>query len=257
MYASTAILAALRHRDATGRGQHIDIGLVDTQVAWLVNEGVNYLTSGVVPVQRGNAHANIVPYQVFETSDGHVIVAVGNDSQYRRFCDFLGAPELAENPRYAANSARVRHRDELVPLIAERLKVLSRDEILQGLEARGVPAGPVNTIADTFAEPQVAARDMKISMAHPLAGSGSVDLIGNPVKFSENARDLSSASAGARRTHRRSAGGDARARRRRKADAPRRRNHLRHGRQRHRRQSSRSKRLMSGPFAQLPDQRTG
>ncbi|MEJ8569858.1 CaiB/BaiF CoA-transferase family protein [Microbaculum marinum] len=184
MYASTAILAALRHRDATGRGQHIDIGLVDTQVAWLVNEGVNYLTSGVVPVQRGNAHANIVPYQVFETSDGHVIIAVGNDAQYRRFCDFLQAPELAENPLFATNSARVRNREALVPMIADRLRVLTRTEILAGLEVRGVPAGPVNTIADTFAEPQVAARDMKISMPHSLAGSGSVDLIGNPLKFS-------------------------------------------------------------------------
>ncbi|WP_436643926.1 CaiB/BaiF CoA transferase family protein [Microbaculum sp. FT89] len=184
MYASTAILAALRHRDATGQGQYIDIGLVDTQVAWLINEGTNYLTSGQVPVQRGNAHANIVPYQVFETADGHVIVAVGNDSQYRRFCDFLGAPELAAEP-YATNSARVSHRDELVPKIAERLKTRKRDDILQGLEARGVPAGPVNTIADAFAEPQVAARDMKIAMDHPLAGSGAVDLIGNPLKLSE------------------------------------------------------------------------
>lgn len=185
MYASTAVLSALRHRDATGRGQHIDIGLVDTQVAWLINEGVNYLTSGVVPVQRGNAHANIVPYQVFETSDGHVIIAVGNDAQYRRFCDFLDAPELVEDVRYATNSARVKHRDELVPLIAARMKALTRDAILDGLAARGVPAGPVNDIAQAFAEPQAEARGMKISMAHPLAGSGKVDLIGNPLKFSE------------------------------------------------------------------------
>ena len=185
MYASTAVLAALRHRDATGRGQYIDIGLVDTTVAWLINEGVNYLTSGVVPVQRGNAHANIVPYQVFEVADGHVIIAVGNDAQYRRFCDFLGAPELVENPRYATNSERVRHREELVPLIAARMKALARNDILEGLAARGVPAGPVNTIADAFAEPQAEERGMKISMPHPLAGSGSIDLIGNPVKFSE------------------------------------------------------------------------
>ncbi len=184
MYASTAILAALRHRDATGEGQYIDIGLVDTQVAWLINEGTNYLTSGKVPVQRGNAHANIVPYQVFETADGHVIIAVGNDAQYRRFCDFLGAPALAAGP-YAKNSERVARRDELVPRIAALLKARTRDDILKGLEVVGVPAGPVNTIADAFAEPQVEARGMKIAMDHPLAGSGHVDLIGNPLKLSE------------------------------------------------------------------------
>ena len=184
MYASTAILAALRHRDATGQGQYIDIGLVDTAVSWLINEGTNYLCSGEVPVQRGNAHANIVPYQVFETSDGHVIIAIGNDAQYRRFCDFLGAPELVEPP-YDTNRDRVIHRKELVPLIAARLKKLTRAEILAGLETRGVPAGPVNTIADAFAEPQVEARGMKISMDHPLSGSGKVDLIGNPLKLSD------------------------------------------------------------------------
>ena len=184
MYASTAILAALRHRERTGEGQYIDIGLVDTAVAWLVNEATNYLTSGEVPVQRGNAHANIVPYQVFETSDGHIIIAIGNDGQYRRFCDFLGAPELATDPRYAKNRDRVIHRAELVPILAARLKALTRAEILEGLEPLGVPAGPVNTIADAFAEPQVEAREMKISMDHPLAGSGSVDLIGNPLKYS-------------------------------------------------------------------------
>lgn len=184
MYASTAILAALRHRDATGQGQHIDIGLVDTQVAWLYSEGLNYLTGGAVPQRRGNAHANIVPYQVFECADGHVIVAVGNDGQFRRLCDFLGRPDLAEDPRYATNRARVLGRGELVPLLAAMLKALPRAAIIAGLETRGVPAGPVNDIAQAFDEPQVAARGMRITMPHPLAGSGEVALIGNPLKFS-------------------------------------------------------------------------
>ncbi len=186
MYATTAILAALRHRDATGQGQHIDIGLADTQVAWLYNEGMNYLLGGRVPTRRGNAHANIVPYQVFETSDGHVIVAVGNDAQFRRLCDFLGRPDLGTDPRYATNPARTANREELVPLIASLLKTRTRAEVLEGLEARGVPVGPVNDIAQAFAEPQVAARDMLITMAHPLAASGEVALIGNPVKFSQS-----------------------------------------------------------------------
>jgi len=184
IYASTAILAALRHRDRTGEGQQIDIGLVDTAVSWLVNEATNYLTSGEVPVQRGNAHANIVPYQVFEVADGHIIIAVGNDGQFVRFSEFLGMPELAADPRYAKNRDRVLNRSVLVPLIAAKLKTMTRAEILSGLEPRGVPAGPVNTIADAFAEPQVEAREMKISMDYPGAGSGHVDLIGNPLKFS-------------------------------------------------------------------------
>ncbi|TCT11877.1 crotonobetainyl-CoA:carnitine CoA-transferase CaiB-like acyl-CoA transferase [Tepidamorphus gemmatus] len=186
MYATTAILAALRHRDATGMGQHIDIGLADTQVAWLYNEGMNYLLGGKVPTRRGNAHANIVPYQVFETADGHVIVAVGNDSQFRRLCDYLGRPELAADPRFATNPARTANRGELVPLIAAILKTRQRADILAGLESRGVPVGPVNDIAQALAEPQVAARDMLVRMAHPLAASGEVTLIGNPLKFSES-----------------------------------------------------------------------
>lgn len=186
MYATTAILAALRHRDATGVGQHIDIGLADTQVAWLYNEGMNYLLGGKVPTRRGNAHANIVPYQVFEAADGHIIVAVGNDGQFRRLCDYLGRTELGTDPRYATNPARTANRGELVPLIAAILKTRPRADILAGLESRGVPVGPVNDIAQAFAEPQVAARDMLIRMSHPLAGSGEVMLIGNPVKFSHS-----------------------------------------------------------------------
>ncbi len=184
LYAATAILAALRHRDRTGEGQHIDIALVDTQVAWLINAGLYYLVSGEEPPRLGNAHPNIVPYQVFSCADGHVIIAVGNDSQFDRFCRFIRHEDLARDPRFATNAARVRNRERLVSIIAEALAPLKRDEIVAGLAAIGVPAGPVNRLADVFASDQVAARGMKITMPHPLAGSGKVTLIGNPVKFS-------------------------------------------------------------------------
>ncbi|HHN72904.1 MAG TPA: CoA transferase, partial [Thermopetrobacter sp.] len=172
------------HRDRTGEGQHIDIALVDTQVAWLINAGMYYLISGEEPPRLGNAHPNIVPYQVFACADGHVIVAVGNDGQFARFCDFIGLAELAADTRFATNAARVRNREALIPLLAARLAHMTRAEIVAGLEARGVPAGPVNSLADVFASEQVAARDMRIEMPHPLAADGRVPLIGNPVRFS-------------------------------------------------------------------------
>ena len=184
MYASTAILAALRHRDKTGKGQHIDLALVDTQVAWLINEGTNYLTSGKAPLRRGNQHPNIVPYQVFETSTGHVIVAVGNDRQFARVCDLIKRPDLAQDKRYQTNTARLKNRDTLIPIIEDILKGWTKNELLAGLDKAGVPAGPVNTLPEVFATEQVAARDMQISMDHPIAGKGQVDLIGNPLKFS-------------------------------------------------------------------------
>jgi len=184
MYAATAILAALRHRDRTGEGQHVDVSLADTQVAWLANQGLNYLVSGEDPPRLGNGHPNIVPYQVFACADGHVIVAVGNDAQFARFCGCLGLEELARDERFATNPARVANRRTLVPLIAARLASLNRDDIIARLEEAGVPCGPVNRISDVFATEQVRARGMRISMPHPLAGGGTVDLIGNPVKFS-------------------------------------------------------------------------
>lgn len=184
MYATTAILAALRHRDSTGEGQHIDIALVDTQVAWLVNEGVNYLLSGDVPKRRGNQHANIVPYQVFEASDGFVIVAVGNDAQFTRFCDAIGQDELAGNPDYANNTARVKNRAALIDILTPAIRSISKRDLLAGLQSAGVPHGPICDLDGVFASEQVAAREMKITMDHPLAASGTVDLIGNPVKFS-------------------------------------------------------------------------
>ena len=185
MYATVGILAALRHRDRTGEGQHIDLALVDAQVAWLINEGVNHLTSGEVPRRRGNGHPNIAPYQVFAASDGDVIVAVGNDAQFRRFVAWLGAPELAAHPDFAANPDRVRNREALVERIAPLIARHTAAEILQGLEAERIPVGPVNRLDAVFASDQVAAREMRISMPTAEAGRGAVELIGNPLKFSK------------------------------------------------------------------------
>lgn len=185
MYAATAILAALRHRDQTGEGQHIDLALVDSQIAWLVNEGANYLTSGQVPVRRGNQHPNIVPYQVFECRDGHMILAVGNDSQFTRFCAVIGQDGLARDPRYIKNISRIENRDTLIQALTPVLKTFSKDDLLARLRANKVPCGPIHNLEEVFNSDQVAARDMKISMAYPGAASGKVDLIGNPVKFSK------------------------------------------------------------------------
>jgi crotonobetainyl-CoA:carnitine CoA-transferase CaiB-like acyl-CoA transferase len=182
MYAVTAILAALRHRDATGQGQAIDMALLDTQVAMLANLGAGYLATGVAPQRAGNAHQNIVPYQVFEVADGHMILAVGNDGQFGRFCAVAGSPELARDPRFARNADRVRHRATLVPLLAATLKRRPRREWLEALEAAKVPCGPINDLADVFADPQVQARGMTVDVAHPLAGS--IRLVSSPMKLS-------------------------------------------------------------------------
>lgn len=184
MYASNAVLAALRHRDATGEGQHIDVALADTQVAWLANEGVNYLLSGEAPKRRGNQHPNIVPYQVFECTDGHAIVAVGNDAQFVRFTALIGLPDLAADARFTTNTARLANREVLIPLLEERIRKIAKATLVDDMEAAGVPGGEINTVPEVFASEQVIARDMKISMSHPLAASGQVDLIGNPLKFS-------------------------------------------------------------------------
>ncbi len=184
MYGVSAMMAALWHRERTGEGQHIDVALLDTQVSWLANEGVNYLLSGEAPQRRGNQHPNIVPYQVFECADGHAIVAVGNDTQFARFVDMIGLPELAEDVRFTTNSDRLEHRDILIPLIAARLKQMRKADLVRGMERVGVPGGEINTIPEVFASEQVAARDMKITMDYPKSAAGQVDLIGNPVKFS-------------------------------------------------------------------------
>ena len=184
MYAATAILAALRHKEHTGQGQHIDIALVDCSISWLVNEGTNYLLSGQPPMRRGNQHPNIVPYQVFEAADGHIIVAVGNDAQYRRFCELLGAADLAEDPRFAKNAARLANREILIPKVSALLRQYNRAWLVEQLGAEGIPVGPINTLTEVFASDQVAARGMKIRMDYPGAADGQIELIGNPVKMS-------------------------------------------------------------------------
>ena len=183
MYATVGILAALRHRDQTRQGQHVELALVDAQIAWLINEGVNYLTSGDLPKRRGNAHPNIVPYDTFETSDGHVIIAVGNDAQFQRFCAVLGLAGIADDPRFATNPARLTNRDALLPHICEALAQRSSAEVVAALEGVKVPVGPVQTIDQVFASDQVAARQMQIDMARD--GADPLRLIGNPLKFSQ------------------------------------------------------------------------
>ncbi|WP_299901558.1 CaiB/BaiF CoA-transferase family protein [uncultured Ruegeria sp.] len=181
MYATVGILAAMRHRDLTGEGQQIDLALVDSQIAWLINEGVNYLTSGNVPQRRGNGHPNIVPYDVYETADGHVILAVGNDGQFRKLCGFINAPELADDPRFATNPARLEHRDALNSILRPAVQALDTQTVISGLEAVKVPVGPVQTLDQVFNTEQVAARQMQVAMqAHP----GQVNLIGNPLNLS-------------------------------------------------------------------------
>lgn len=182
MYASVAILAALRHRDATGQGQAVDMALLDTQVAMLANLGANFLATGAAPRRAGNAHQNIVPYQVFETSDGHMILAVGNDGQFAKFCEVAGRPELAADPRFARNADRVRHRAVLVPLLEEIVRARPKQQWLSALEAAKVPCGAINDLAEVFADPQVQARGMTVPMPHPLADT--LRVVASPMKLS-------------------------------------------------------------------------
>jgi crotonobetainyl-CoA:carnitine CoA-transferase CaiB-like acyl-CoA transferase len=184
MYASVAILAALHHRDNTGQGQYIDLSLLDTQVAWLANIGLNYLTSGDVPQRVGNEHPNIVPYNVMPAADGHVILAVGNDSQFAKFCDFAGESALARDPRFVSNEKRVLNRRDLYDLLEQITRRRRQKEWVDGLAKLGVPCSPVNTVDQVFADPQIRHRGMQIAMPHPLAAKGDVDLIANPIKFS-------------------------------------------------------------------------
>jgi len=182
LYATVAILAALRHAEATGIGQAIDMALLDTQVAMLANLGANYLTTGVSPRRAGNAHQNIVPYQVFEAADGHFILAVGNDTQFAKFCAVAERPELARDERFASNAGRVRHRETLVPLLAEIVKARPKATWLAALEAAQVPCGAINNLAEVFDDPQVRAREMTVTLPHPLADG--VQLVASPIKLS-------------------------------------------------------------------------
>ena len=178
VYATTAILAAIHQREATGRGQRIDMALLDVAVAITANQAMNYLASGVAPGRLGNAHPNIVPYQVFPCADGHAIVAVGNDAQFRRLCAALGLPFLAEDPAYATNAGRLAARETLVPLLAAATGAMTREALLAACEARGIPAGPINDMADVFADPQVVARRLRID-------AGGVPGVRAPLRFSD------------------------------------------------------------------------
>ncbi|WP_019140267.1 CaiB/BaiF CoA transferase family protein [Noviherbaspirillum massiliense] len=182
MYSTIAVMAALAHRDRTGEGQYIDMALLDVQVAMLANMNTNYLASGNPPRRWGNAHPNIVPYQTFATSDGHIIVAVGNDGQYRKFVEAGGRPELAQDERFATNPARVRYRDQLVPLLADMVKTKTKQEWIDALEAAGVPCGPINNLDEVFENPQVLARNLRVDLPHPTGGT--VKLVGSPMKMS-------------------------------------------------------------------------
>ncbi len=190
MHTATAILAALRHRDATGRGQYIDAALLDTQVSWLVNQGLNYLVGGTAPGRLGNAHPNITPYQVFATADGHVILGVGNDQQFAKFCRFAGREDVVADPRFATNVARVRHRAESVAVVAAIMQTRTTRDWVDGLEGVGVPCGPVNDIDQVFADPQVKARGMEQRIpGHPLTPE-PVPTIAYPLKLSDTPATL-------------------------------------------------------------------
>ncbi|HSQ69621.1 MAG TPA: CaiB/BaiF CoA-transferase family protein, partial [Steroidobacteraceae bacterium] len=182
MYAVTAILAALFERVSSGRGQYVDLALLDSQVAWLANQNLNYLLTGRPPRRQGTAHPNIVPYQSFGTADGHIMVAVGNDAQFRRFCAVLELDELADHDDFRSNQQRVANRGRLVPLLAGRLRERPTGAWLDLLRGAGVPCGPINDLAQVFSEPQILHRGLRIDLPHPLAGS--VPGVGNPLRFS-------------------------------------------------------------------------
>ena len=183
MYASVAICAALAHRAKSGQGQHLDLALLDSLVAVLANQGANYLATGTPPGRLGNDHPNIAPYQVFKVADGAVIVACGNDNLFRKFCEVAGRPELADDARFATNGKRVANRAELTRILSEIMGKRSMREWLDGLEAAGVPCGPINSLEQVFAEPQAVARGLRMELPHPTAGK--VALTRSPMRFSE------------------------------------------------------------------------
>ncbi len=191
MYASSACLAALHARENTGRGQHIDLALLDTAVAWLANQGMNFLCSGNVPTRMGNSHPSLVPYQILEVADGEINLAVGNDSQFRAFAEICGHPEWADDPRFSTNPQRVANREKLLSQMRPVLKQHDRSWWQQACEERGVPAGPINSIADSFSDEQIRARGLQLSQPHPLAGA--TPGVGNPIQFSDTPVSYSSA----------------------------------------------------------------
>lgn len=186
MYAAIAVLAAARHQAVTGGGEYIDLGLLDTQVAWLANQGMNYLISGELPARLGNAHPNIVPYQVFETADGYVVIAVANDTQFQRFCESAGVGGLASEERFRTNVARVRNRAALIARLEPILAQYPTQHWLDSLDRLNIVCGPINTLDQVFAHPQLRHRDMVIDMPHALAGRNPVKFVGNPIKYANN-----------------------------------------------------------------------
>jgi len=183
LYAANAIQAALMHQQKTGTGQYIDMALLDVQVATLASQAMNYLATGISPARLGNAHPNIVPYQAFQTSDSYIILAVGNDSQFRRFCELAGRPELADDERFQKNSDRVRNRNDLVSQVKEIMLQKSSAQWLEALNARGIPCGPINNIEQVFSDPQVQHRSMQLQLDHPAAGK--VASVANPIRLSQ------------------------------------------------------------------------
>jgi crotonobetainyl-CoA:carnitine CoA-transferase CaiB-like acyl-CoA transferase len=182
LYATIGIQAALTERDRSGLGQFVDLALLDVTAATLANQASNYLVGGMVPTRMGNAHPNIVPYQSFVAADGHLIVAVGNDTQFGRFVEALGVSELAEDLRFSSNQSRVANRDALVPLLQRQMLERTKTEWLEILEAAQVPAGPINSVDEVFAEPQIQARGMQVEMNHSL--NPHLQVVGNPIKLS-------------------------------------------------------------------------
>ncbi len=183
LYAANAIQAALIHQRASGQGQYIDMALLDVQVATLANQAMNYLASGVNPTRLGNAHPNIVPYQAFQTADGYIILAVGNDAQFQRFCELGGRADLATDSRFGSNRERVRNRAELIPLVVDIMRQKTTGEWLEALNARGIPCGPINELDQVFADPQVRHRGLELELDHPVAGK--VASVANPIRMSQ------------------------------------------------------------------------
>ncbi|THK35920.1 CoA transferase [Ensifer sp. MPMI2T] len=184
LYGVIAVQAALAQRERTGEGQQIDMALLDCMTGVLANQALNFLVSGKAPRRLGNAHPNIAPYQVFPTADGHLIVAVGNDRQFVKFCDVLGRADLASDERYLTNAGRVQHRDILTPELAAETARFARDALLAKLEAAGVPGGPINTVADVFADPQILHRQMRVDTPHTGAAAGTSPGVRTPLRFS-------------------------------------------------------------------------
>lgn len=196
LYGTIGVLAALRERDVSGVGQQVDMALLDSITAIQANQAMNYLVTGNSPTRLGNAHPNIVPYQVFPTSDGHFIAAVGNDGQYQRFCEALGRPDLGTMPEFATNGARVNNRTTLIALLTPLTCAFTRDDLLAKLEEKGVPAGPINSVADVFADPQVIHRGLKLELPSSSAKGGQVPSVRNPIRYSRSQMTMNRAAPG-------------------------------------------------------------